>query len=89
MEVLQFDHTLLQTRLEIQESTFQTISQEVHDNSGQLLTLAKLQLNRMDFQKGPEAKEKVDTGIDLITKPFNRFATSLETCTPNPSTGWG
>lgn len=36
---------LLQARLEMQEETFGTISREIHDNVGQLLSLAKVQLN--------------------------------------------
>lgn len=44
---LQKEHeaAILQSQLEIQEQTFQAISQEVHDNVGQILSLAKVQLN--------------------------------------------
>lgn len=35
----------LQSQLEIQEHTFNTISQEIHDNVGQILSLAKLQVS--------------------------------------------
>ena len=41
----QFAEQLLQSRLEMQEQTFDIISQEIHDNVGQLLSLAKLQLS--------------------------------------------
>lgn len=44
----QFQKNLLQTQLEIQEQTFNTISQEIHDNVGQVLSLAKVQLNIME-----------------------------------------
>lgn len=40
----QFTQTLLQTQLEIQEQTLQNISQEIHDNTSQLLGLIKLNL---------------------------------------------
>lgn len=40
-----FEQTLLQSQLEIQEQTFNDISQEIHDNVGQILSLAKVQLN--------------------------------------------
>ncbi len=43
-----FDQILLQSKLEIQEQTFTTISQEIHDNVGQLLSLAKVQVNIID-----------------------------------------
>ncbi len=44
---LQFKETTLRAQLEIQEQTFQAISQEIHDNVGQLLSLAKVQVNIM------------------------------------------
>jgi signal transduction histidine kinase len=40
-----FEQTILQSQLEIQEQTFNDISQEIHDNVGQILSLAKVQLN--------------------------------------------
>ena len=40
-----YDKELLKTQLEIQEQTFQYISREIHDNIGQFISLAKLQLN--------------------------------------------
>jgi len=39
-----FDKQLLESKLEIQEQTFGMISQEIHDNIGQVLSLAKLNL---------------------------------------------
>ena len=44
----QFDRAILQAHLEIQENTLNNVSQEIHDNVGQLLSLAKVQLNIMD-----------------------------------------
>jgi len=46
-----FNEELLKSRLEIQEETFNNISQEIHDNVGQMLSLAKVQLNIMDQSK--------------------------------------
>lgn len=45
---LQFREQSLKAQLEIQETTFHAISQEIHDNVGQLLSLAKVQINIMD-----------------------------------------
>lgn len=53
----QFAEQLLQSRLEMQEQTFDSISQEIHDNVGQLLSLAKLQLSIV------EQKEISDKGL--------------------------
>ncbi|HEY0679916.1 MAG TPA: ATP-binding protein [Chitinophagaceae bacterium] len=41
----QFNETLLTSQLEIQEHDFNIISREIHDNVGQVLSLAKIQLN--------------------------------------------
>jgi two-component system, NarL family, sensor kinase len=39
-----FEKDILQAQLEIQEHTFSSISQEIHDNVGQILSLAKIQI---------------------------------------------
>ncbi|HYF32535.1 MAG TPA: ATP-binding protein [Chitinophagaceae bacterium] len=41
----QFNETLLTSQIEIQEHDFNVISREIHDNVGQILSLAKIQLN--------------------------------------------
>jgi hypothetical protein len=43
-----FQRELLRSQLEIQEETFNHISQEIHDNVGQILSLAKVQINIMN-----------------------------------------
>lgn len=45
---LDFGRELLKSQLEIQEQTFTIISQEIHDNVGQILSLAKVQVNIID-----------------------------------------
>jgi len=45
---LQFREQSLKAQLEIQEQTFHAISQEIHDNVGQVLSLAKVQINIMN-----------------------------------------
>ncbi|MDP4129297.1 MAG: ATP-binding protein [Bacteroidota bacterium] len=43
-----FDKQLLESKLEIQEQTFDMIGQEIHDNVGQILSLAKVQLGILE-----------------------------------------
>ena len=62
-----FSQTLLQTQLEIQEQTLKNISQEIHDNIGQALTLAKLNLNTMP-PTGADVQEKIITTKELVSK---------------------
>jgi len=63
-----FEKTLLTTQLEIQEQTFQTVSREIHDNIGLSLTLAKLNLNTVDWKNVDVAKEKVDGSVNFISR---------------------
>jgi signal transduction histidine kinase len=63
----QFQQELLRTQLEIQEQTLKNISQEIHDNIGQTLSLAKLNLNTIDLQK-QNAQEKILSSKDLVSK---------------------
>ena len=65
---LQFQQTLLQTQLEIQEQTFKNISQEIHDNIGQVLSLAKLNINTMSEATPEILQEKINDSKDLISK---------------------
>ncbi len=70
-QLLTYQHTqaLLQTQLEIQEQTLATISQEIHDNIGQVLSLAKLNLNTMPVQA--EGKPKLDSTVQLVGKAIS------------------
>ncbi|MFP5040727.1 sensor histidine kinase [Parasediminibacterium sp. JCM 36343] len=54
----------LQAQLEIREQTLKNISGEIHDNIGQILSLAGLQLSTIPTTE----KERLDQGIDLIDK---------------------
>lgn len=57
----------LQSQLEIQEQTLKNISQEIHDNVGQVLTLAKLNLATTTVEDAA-ATEKIKTSQQLIAK---------------------
>ncbi len=64
----QYQQELLRTQLEIQEQTLRTISQEIHDNIGQVLSLAKLNLNTMEIDKKEELQEKIVDSKKLVSK---------------------
>ena len=64
---LLYEQTLLQTQLEIQEQTLKNISQEIHDNVGQVLTLAKLNLATTAVED-EGAMGKIKTSQQLIGK---------------------
>lgn len=76
----QFNETLLTAQIEIQEHDFSVISSEIHDNVGQVLSLAKIQLNiisqseNMDRALVNDVKEniaKVMTDLRDIAKGLN------------------
>jgi signal transduction histidine kinase len=64
----QFQEELLKTRLEIQEETFRTISEEIHDNIGQTLSFIKLNLNTISPSLSDRQEEKWEESKDLLTK---------------------
>ena len=63
-----FDKTLLTAQLEIQEQTFQSISREIHDDVGLSLTLAKLQLNTINWNNIAKTQEQVNHSIEVISQ---------------------
>lgn len=64
---LRFQQELLQTQIEIQEQTLKTISQEIHDNVGQILSLAKLNLNIFPAAND-EQQTKINDTKQLVSK---------------------
>jgi signal transduction histidine kinase len=68
-ELLQSQHqqALLQTQIEIQEQTLKTISEEIHDNIGQVLSLAKLNLNTLPNSDEPKIQDTKNLVSKAIT----------------------
>jgi signal transduction histidine kinase len=64
----EFEHAIFSSKLEIQEHTFQDISQEIHDNIGQILSLAKLHIATMDGGGDPILDNKIRDSKSLVTK---------------------
>ncbi|MGB8193004.1 MAG: histidine kinase [Chitinophagaceae bacterium] len=57
---------LLRSEIEIHEQSFQNISHEIHDNIGQVLSLAKLNLNAVEAGLSEEKSEKIRNSKDLV-----------------------
>jgi signal transduction histidine kinase len=66
-----FEKELLTTQLEIQEQTFQYISQEIHDNIGQFISLAKLHLNTLNLSDIARAGKQISNSTELLTKALD------------------
>lgn len=58
-----FQQELLQAKLEVQEHIFKTVSQELHDNVGQILSLAKVNLNILTMEGPHDARIKEVSGL--------------------------
>lgn len=63
----QFEQEILKSQIEVQNSTLQQIGQELHDNIGQLLSVAKLKLNVLDSSiENPENRESINETNEII-----------------------
>lgn len=62
-----FNQELLQTQIEIQEETFSHISEEIHDNIGQVLSFLKLNLNLKEGLSKAELEEKISSSEELVS----------------------
>ena len=63
-----YEKELYKAQLEIQEQTFQEIALEIHDNVGQLITLAKFGISALDFDKKEEALSDSKNISDMLGK---------------------
>lgn len=76
----QYSEEILKSQLEIQEETLKIISQEIHDNIGQILSLAKLNLNTIDISKQKELNNKISAAkenVDIAIKDLRALSKSL------------
>ena len=61
-----FERELADTRLEIQEQTFKNIAWELHDNVGQLLSVANIQLGMMQHGAQDSLQDQIKETKDVI-----------------------
>ena len=67
-QIENLNQALLHTQIEIQEQTLKTIAQEIHDNIGQALSLAKLNLNTFPAISDAAIQTKLDDTKELVSK---------------------
>ena len=63
-----YERELLRSQLEIQENTFKVISQELHDNIGQMLTVARLSLSALPVEKEHPAYTPLKNSQQVLNK---------------------
>ena len=67
-----FREEIIETQIEIKEDTLRNISWELHDNIGQLLTLAKIQLQNV--KENPESVEEATATIGKSLKELRSLS---------------
>ncbi len=73
-----YEQTLLKTQLEIQEQAFTYISQEIHDNIGQILSLARLNLNTFGSFVSEEKLNQTDELLGKAIKDLRDLSHNLQ-----------
>lgn len=61
-----FDEEISRTQSEIQEQTLKNIGWELHDNVGQLLSVASMQLSILGTQVSDEVKKSITETTDIV-----------------------
>jgi two-component system NarL family sensor kinase len=73
IELDNFQNILLQSQMEVQEQTMQTIGADLHDNIGQLLSLTSLTLGSIEVDDQAKAKEKINAAINLTGRSIKEM----------------
>jgi len=63
-----YQQEILKAQLEMQEQTFRTISQEIHDNIGQILSLIRLNISTIKAEENSPSERKIITSKELLDK---------------------
>jgi signal transduction histidine kinase len=66
-----FDEEISRTQSEIQEQTLKHLGWELHDNVGQLLTYASMQLNMLKSKVPDDLKDKISETSDSVRQSLN------------------
>ena len=84
LDKLKLDHekNILKTQVEIQENTFENISREIHDNINLSLTLAKLNLNTINWSDKEKSETLVNSSVDLLSEAINDLSDISKSMNP-------
>lgn len=79
---IRFEEEIIKSQLETQEQTLQNISWELHDNVGQLLSVAKMQLNILQPNVANEQQNILDETSDIISRSLTEIRTLSKLLNP-------
>jgi two-component system, NarL family, sensor kinase len=84
LDKLKLDHekNILKTQVEIQENTFENISREIHDNINLSLTLAKLNLNTINWTDKEKTEILIHSSVDLLSEAINDLSDISKSMNP-------
>ena len=68
-----FNEEINKSKLEIQEQALQNISWEIHDNVGQLLSVAKMQLNMIQYSLPEEHQSQISETGEIVGKSLQEL----------------
>jgi len=63
-----FRGEMFKAKVELQESVLKYLSQEIHDNIGQIMSIIKMNLFSLERSTGDAYKRKIDTAKEMTTK---------------------
>lgn len=63
-----YQQEILKAQLEVQEQTFLSISQEIHDNIGQILSLIRLNISTIKPEGNHSTEQKIISSKELLDK---------------------
>jgi signal transduction histidine kinase len=76
---IEFEQTLLRSRLEIQDQTFSYIGKEIHDNIGQVLSLVRINLNTLNPSLDEQKISLMDELMEKAITDLRNLSHSLDT----------
>ncbi|MBT8384114.1 MAG: histidine kinase [Bacteroidia bacterium] len=78
-----FEEEIIKSQLETQEQTLQNISWELHDNIGQLLSVARMQLNIIQSDLNENKKNLVNETGEIISKSLQEIRSLSKLLNPD------
>jgi len=77
-----FEVEIINSKIEIREQTLENISWEIHDNVGQLLSIAKLQLNILQPSLTESQQQELNETSELIGKSLQELRSLAKSLNP-------
>lgn len=74
---------LLKTQMEVQEETFKSISREIYDNIGQVLSLVKLNINTVDVYNPEATRQKLLESKDHLSNTIQHLRDLAKSLSPD------